>query len=145
MSRKLSVVRLRTVSHEQGWHWSLRLDAAAPATDVHFFDASMGFGWDGFKQRERHYPTIADAREQMPIVDESPIGEIGEDAAESALKTLRTCPVSTDDAWNCQNWVRECVEQLYASGVILEESYNAFCAWDERILAGYDATRPGMF
>lgn len=61
--------------------------------------------------------------EQMPIVD-----EIVENAAESALKTLRACPVSTDDAWNCQNWVRECVEQLYESGDMLEESYNALCA-----------------
>lgn len=62
-----------------------------------------------------------------------------------ALKTLRTCPVSMGDAWNCQNWVRECVGQLYESGDILEESYNAFCAWSDRILAGYEGmTKPGQ-
>lgn len=145
MSRKLSIVRLRTVSHEQGWHWSLRLDAIAPATGVTFFDASMGFGWAGFKQRERPYSSIESAMKQLPIVDESPIGEIAENAVESALKTLRTCPVSKDDAWNCQNWARECVKQLYDSGDIQEENYNAFCAWNDRVLAKYNVARPGTY
>lgn len=141
----LTVVRFQTVPHEQGWHWAIRLDPTSPSTEVRFFDASMGFGWKGFKQRERSYATMELAATEMPpIADEHLVGEICGDI-EFALAILRVCPVKVDERWNCQDWVRECLGMLDVAGAIVKPGPEVSSVWNNGMMKQRAAAMPGMY
>lgn len=120
------------------------MDTVSSASRVCFFDATMGFGWDGFKQRERPYETSEIAAHQMPpIVDEHLIGNIPHDLHDAALHILRTCPVKSDERWNCQDWVRECISLLDEAGAITKPSSEVKSVWNDGTLARRDTAMPG--
>lgn len=138
MSRILYVARVSSHDLVQNWHWSLELRPGPGSTETGtvYYDATND-GW-GFKVRIRRSTIFSQAHNAEPGHF---IGTIEADNVDTARRTMRTHPCGTERDWNCQDWVRSCVCELYQTGLIDKEAYHGFYHWNNDIVRGYSVVQ----
>lgn len=130
MSRRLSIVCVGAINdHPRTWHWSLRVGSVTGhATDtVVYYHAVNGATWSGFEVRPR-YSTEASA--SMNVRTVYAVGTLPAIAVDTALQIMANHPCLNTPIWNCQSWVRSCVQALYEARCITLADYNGFLVWD---------------
>lgn len=138
MSRILHVARVSSHDLVRNWHWSLELRPEPGSTDTEtVYYHAMNGGW-GFEVRTRRSTIYSQAHNAEPGYI---IGTIETSNVELARRTMRSHPCSTEQGWDCQDWVRSCVYKLYRSGLIDEEAYSGFYSWNENIVRSYSAVQ----
>lgn len=135
MSRTLTVARVGTTTqHPRGWHWSLKLGPAPNSVDVVYYHAVNGSTWTGFQVRERRSTTNSSS---MNVQAGYTIGTIEEGNVAAAQTFMLQHPCSTAANWNCQDWVRSCINELHEESIIDDNAYNGFWNWNNRIVGAY--------